>query len=189
MKPYEDNHILIANKPPNIATQPDFQDQMRAYIKKKYKKPGEAFLEPAHRLDKPVSGLVLFARTSKALSRLNALMREQKIERVYLAKVSPPLHGEGTLEDFMAHGDHRAIPGDKRAVLHYRSKGDLVEIQLETGRYHQIRYQLAKFGHPIIGDTKYGGKGYSRLLLHSSQISLTHPVKKIPISVTDLPKF
>lgn len=189
MKPYEDNHLLIASKPPNIATQPDFQEKMRAYIKKKYAKPGNVFLEPVHRLDKPVSGLVLFARTSKALSRLNALMREQKIERVYLAKVYPPLEGEKTLIDYMAHGDHRAVFGDKRAVLHYRSKGELVEIRLETGRYHQIRYQLAKSGHPIIGDAKYGGIDHPRLLLHSYRLFFTHPVKNTPLSVVDLPKF
>lgn len=189
MKPYEDNHLLIASKPPGVPTQPDFTEKMRAYIKKKYQKPGNVFLEPAHRLDQPVSGLVLFARTSKALTRLQALMRDQAILRVYLAKVFPPLKGEGTFRDFIAHGDHRAIPGDKEAILHYKESGDLVEVTLQTGRYHQIRYQLSKAGHPIIGDVKYGGKKHPRVLLHASKIGLVHPVTKEPITALDLPKF
>lgn len=189
MKPYEDNHLLIASKAPGVPTQPDFVEEMRAYIKKKYDKPGNVFLEPAHRLDQPVSGLVLFARTSKALSRLQEMMRQQTIERIYLAKTFPPLQGEGSLVDYMAHGDRRAIPGDKKAVLHYQEVGEYVQVTLETGRYHQIRYQLSKAGHPIIGDLKYGGKKHPRVLLHASKIALIHPVTKTPISAVDLPKF
>ncbi len=149
------------------------------------------FLEPIHRLDKPVSGIVLFARTSKALSRLQAQMRDKKISKTYLALVEGTLPSfEGTLEHYLIHGSHRASvvsssnPEGKGAILHYRvvqsdDKTSLVEIFLETGRYHQIRAQLSAIGCPVVGDSKYGSTLHwhgSAIALHHSKMILRHPV-------------
>jgi 23S rRNA pseudouridine1911/1915/1917 synthase len=197
---YIDNHLLIAVKPAGIPTQPpgdNFLDQAKEYIKKRFQKPGKVFLEPIHRLDKPVSGLVLFARTSKALSRLQEMMRNQLIEKTYFAEVegSLPAH-EGTLEHYLLHGEHRAIvvspthKEGKRARLHYRvlktEKGkSFVAIQLETGRYHQIRAQFSAMGCPVVGDQKYGSNKAlkdERIALHHGQLSFSHPVSHEKIS-------
>lgn len=186
---YEDNHILIAHKPEGIPTQEGgLEEQAKAWIKDKYKKPGAVFLHPVHRLDKVASGLVLFARTSKALSRLQAQMREQKIKKTYIAYVEgTPTPAEATLEHFLEHGNHKAIvsPGGKRSLLYYRIletvKGiSKLEINLITGRYHQIRAQLAAIGHPIVGDIKYG----SRLAHTGPGIALQHVTLEFSHPVT-----
>jgi len=187
---YIDNHILIVNKPAGISTQtPGLEDMAKKWIKEKFKKPGKVFLEPVHRLDKVVRGLVLFARTSKALSRLQAEMRIQGIEKRYRAQVEGiPNKEEALLEHYLEHGDFKAYlsPKGKKAVLHYKllkkEKGQaILEIDLKTGRYHQIRIQLATIGHPIIGDDKYGshtaflGAG---IALEHVRMSFTHPITK-----------
>lgn len=160
-----DNHVLVLEKPAGIATQPDFHEAARGYVKERFHKPGNVFLEPIHRLDKPVGGLVLFARTSKALSRLNEAMRKRKIQKFYLALVEGKMEGEGELVHHLVHGDFKAHvdPSGKEARLRYtvlrkERNQTLLEVELLTGRYHQIRCQMAEIGHPVVGDAKYGSK-------------------------------
>lgn len=195
---YSDNHILVANKPSNLLTQKDaFSDEsleeiLKDWVKHEFHKPGNVFLHCIHRLDKPVSGLVLFARTSKALSRLNEKSRNLEIQRIYEAEVEGILKdSEGKLDHFLIHADHRALvakEGDEGAkharltysVLQYLPHATKVKIELDTGRYHQIRAQFAEIGHPIKGDKKYGssfGDG-QKIFLHCSSMSFEHPVTK-----------
>lgn len=195
---YEDNHILVVFKEAGLLTQPSgtaqasLENICKEYIKQKYAKPGNVYLHAVHRLDKPVSGIVLFAKTSKALSRLNEAMREKESSKTYLALIEGELPvKEGTLEHYLVHDEHHAAVafkedrGAKPARLHYKViKGlgaqELIEIKLETGRYHQIRAQLAAAGHPIIGDQRYG----SNTILKSGCIALQHQrlVLKHPVT-------
>lgn len=166
---YSDNHLLVVSKPVMMVTQkteghPDsLEDWAKEWVRRRYGKNGAVFLHAIHRLDRETEGLVLFAKTSKALSRLNLAMREGKIKKVYRAILEGSLSSnEGTLSHQLEHGEHRAhIGSGKTAVLHYRvieryPGKTLVEIELETGRYHQIRAQFSAIGHPIVGDQKYG---------------------------------
>lgn len=191
-----DNHLVIADKPAGLLTQPNvsegesLEQWVKDWLKVEFQKPGAVFLHCIHRLDRPVSGLVIFARTSKALSRLNEQSRNMEIQRVYVAEVEGILyHKTGRLVHYLIHGDHRSIvakEGDanaKKAVLtyealHYMPHSTLVRVELETGRYHQIRAQFSAMGHPIVGDKKYGSKTGDGLTirLHCAQISLMHPV-------------
>ncbi len=194
---YEDNHIIVVNKPAGLLTQPSGTDQpslealVKAWIKEKYQKPGNVFLEAVHRLDKAVSGVVLFAKTSKALSRLNASMRSKETKKIYLAHVEGALSkSEGVLENYLIHDEYHATVVDantkdaKLARLHYRVIGrdkdlSLVEIVLETGRYHQIRAQFAALGCPIVGDVKYGSKTpwkKEAIALHHQSLQIPHPI-------------
>ena len=190
---YLDNHLLAINKPPGLLTQPNASDASdletlgKTYLKKKFKKKGNVFLHPIHRLDKLVSGIVLFARSSKALSRLNSQMRRKAIQKTYFAKVEGHLTPlSGTLKHTLVHGSHRAYvkASGKEAVLSYTvcktdTHSTLIEIELHTGRYHQIRAQFAHIGHPIVGDTKYGSTHKeSRIALHHSKIIFHHPVSQ-----------
>jgi 23S rRNA pseudouridine1911/1915/1917 synthase len=193
---YSDNHILVANKPAGWLTQPDdtgtmdLETQMKEWVKNEFHKPGAVFLHVVHRIDRPVSGLVLFARTSKALSRLNEQIRAGAIRRIYIAEVEGILpQKEGELEHYIAHGDHRAIISSQKeaklAQLFYRVEefkehSTRVAIELKTGRYHQIRAQFSAIGHPVVGDIKYGaGSGDGRTIrLHSATLILAHPVTK-----------
>jgi len=194
---YSDNHVVVANKPSGMLTQPNETEEsletyLKAWIKEEAKKEGNVFLHVIHRLDKPVSGLVLFARTSKALTRLNEESRMKEIQRVYIAEVEGFLsHPEGQLDHYLIHGDHLALivekekEGAKHARLFYKTiqkkaHTTVVEIELETGRYHQIRAQFMAIGHPIYGDQRYGSKaGDSHTIhLHSHRISFRHPVSK-----------
>lgn len=197
-----DQHLLIALKPSGLYTQPppqggdSLEEFAKAWVKKQYNKPGRVFLHAIHRLDKPVSGLVLFARTSKALSRLNEQQRNLEIQRVYIAEVEGILpFKEGVLDHFLAHKSHKACicskedEGAKQArltyqVLEFRQGSSIVEIELETGRYHQIRAQFSAIGHPVQGDTRYGGKEGAKesIHLHCMQIALKHPVTKEVLS-------
>lgn len=199
---YEDNHLLVVNKPAGLLTQPSGTDQdsleqqAKQYIKEQYQKPGNVFLEAVHRLDKPVSGLVVFARTSKALSRLQAAMRAKKYTKIYTALVEGEIkNAEGVLEHYLIHDDFKATvaakgnPEAKLARLHYKvlkfDKGNsLLEIELDTGRYHQIRAQLATIGHPIVGDAKYGSKKQffaDTIALHHKSIAFPHPVTGVQL--------
>ncbi len=209
---YEDNHLIVVNKPSGILVQADktgddtLADQVKAYIKKKYKKPGEVFLGTVHRLDRPVSGVVVFARTSKALERMNKLFREREVTKVYwaLSRKRPPLE-EGALQDYIlknestnkAHIKQKPGKGALKSTLDYSlvsriSEYYLIEVRPETGRPHQIRVQLAHAGCPILGDLKYGdvkGARDRRIYLHAREISFVHPVKKEMLRVTaGLPK-
>jgi 23S rRNA pseudouridine1911/1915/1917 synthase len=201
---YEDNHLLAVNKPAGILTQPSGTSQIslealcKTYLKEKYGKPGNVFLEAVHRLDKPVSGIVLFARTSKALARLHALFREGKVVKIYQALVENTPHpSEGILEHYLLHEDHYArvveanTPGAQFCRLHYqllhaREPGFLLEIELITGRYHQIRAQLAAIGLPIIGDERYGSKrrlSDNSIALHHSRLEFKHPITHVKLII------
>ena len=203
---YEDNHIIIVNKRSGEIVQGDKTgDKPRAetvkdYIKVKYHKPGNVFLGVVHRLDRPVSGLVLFARTSKALTRLNDMFRTGDIHKTYWAIVkNTPAQPEATLENWIVRNekqnksyahDHE-VPGAKRALLSYRIIGKtdrytLLEIHLMTGRHHQIRCQLAHMGCPIRGDLKYGAPRSNPdggISLMAKQIDFVHPVTKEQITI------
>lgn len=196
-----DNHILVANKPAALLTQPDDSGEdslegiAKRWVKERYHKPGNVFLHAIHRLDRPVSGLVLFARTSKALSRLNEQSRQQEIQRIYTAEVEGILpQKEGRLDHYLIHGEHRSLlaqPDDKEAkharltyrAIHFNPHTTLVSIELETGRYHQIRAQFSAIGHPIVGDQKYGARSGRKDLihLHCEKLSFEHPVTKEPL--------
>lgn len=195
---YVDNHLCVAAKPCGMLTQPDESQALSLeaftmrWIKQKYQKKGNVFLHAIHRLDRCVSGLVLFACSSKALSRLNEQSRLQEIQRIYFGEVEGFLtKKEGQLDHYLIHGDHRAIiankgePGAKHARLYYKTArqnahSTLVIIELETGRYHQIRAQLSAIGHPIVFDRRYGSKtgDGTAIRLHCQKLSFQHPITK-----------
>lgn len=210
---YEDNHIIVVYKESGEIVQGDktgdtpLSETVKAYIKEKYQKPGAVFLGVVHRLDRPVSGLVVFARTSKALSRLNEMFRKGEVHKTYWALVQPS--GNPVTSNIFVTATHwltrnekqnksyaydREVPGSKKAVLRYRTIGQteryqLVEVELLTGRHHQIRCQLSTLGMPIRGDLKYGAKrsnpdGSISLLSH--HVEFIHPVSKQEI-VLDSP--
>jgi len=205
---YEDNHIIAVNKTCNEIVQGDktgdtpLSETVKAYIKDKYNKPGEVFLGVTHRLDRPTSGVVLFARTSKALTRLNEMFKShEQIRKTYWAIVQgAPKQPEARLENWLTRNETLnksfiAKPGAKeakQAVLTYKTlvKGEhytLLEINLETGRHHQIRCQLAAIGCPVKGDLKYGAKRSNPdggICLHARKIEFIHPVKKEQICIT-----
>lgn len=198
---YEDNHLLIFNKLPGEIVQGDktgdvpLVDRLKEYIKEKYNKPGNVFLGVVHRLDRPASGVVLFARTGKALGRMNGMLREGTIQKIYWAIVkNRPVPESGHLVHFLSKNEvqNRSYvvdqegQGSKRAELVYRliQSGDryhLLEIELLTGRHHQIRVQLASIGCPIKGDIKYGFPRTNEdgsIHLHARRVEFQHPVSK-----------
>lgn len=204
---YEDNHIIVVNKAPSEIVQGDktgdkpLSETVKEYLKEKYNKPGNVFCGVTHRLDRPTSGVVVFARTSKALSRLNDMFREGKVDKTYWAVVkNRPPREEDTLIHYLIKNEQNnkstaydsEKPHTKKAVLHYRLVGAsenyfLLEIALETGRHHQIRCQLAKIGCPIKGDLKYGAARSNpdgSISLHARSIAFIHPVSKDQIRVT-----
>jgi len=196
MKPiFEDNHLLVLNKPAGLLTQPgqagedSLEAQAKDYLKQKYRKPGAVYLHAIHRLDKPVSGLVVFAKTSKALSRLNSEIRAKRTTKEYLALIEGRLPQEqGVLEDYLFHAEHQAkvVPEGQLSRLTYQvlrriNSHTLIHIHLDTGRYHQIRVQLSHAGCPIVGDVKYGSKASfieGAIALHHQIFSIAHPVTK-----------
>ena len=203
---YEDNHIIIVNKQSGEIVQGDktgdtpLSDIVKQYIKEKYNKPGNVFLGVVHRLDRPVSGLVVFAKTSKALSRLNEMFRTGDVHKTYWAIVKKnDIAPEATLTDWLtlnerqnkSYAHNREVPGAKKAVLSYkvRSMSDnymLLEVRLMTGRHHQIRCQLAHMGCPIKGDLKYGSPRSNpdgSISLMSRRVEFVHPVSKETIAV------
>lgn len=204
---YEDNHIIVVAKESGEIVQGDktgdtpLSETVKQYIKEAYAKPGDVFLGVVHRLDRPVSGLVLFARTSKALARLNKMFAEGQVHKTYWAVTKNcPAEQQGTLVHWLVRNEKqnrsyaydREVPHSKRAELDYRVIGHsdnyhLIEVNLKTGRHHQIRCQLAKIGCPIKGDLKYGAKrsnpdGSISLQAHSMQF--IHPVSKKEILLT-----
>lgn len=204
---YEDNHLIIVNKTASEIVQGDktgdtpLSETVKQYIKEKYAKPGNVFLGVVHRLDRPVSGLVVFAKTSKALARLNEMFRNSEVKKTYWAIVKQrPPHDEGELVNYLVRNEKqnksyaydKEVKNSKKAVLHYRLIGHsqnyfLLEVDLKTGRHHQIRCQLAKMGCPIKGDLKYG---FARsnpdgcICLHAHRVKFVHPVSKELIDVT-----
>jgi 23S rRNA pseudouridine1911/1915/1917 synthase len=203
---FEDNHLLIVNKKSGDIVQGDktgdkpLSDVVKEYIKEKYNKPGEVFLGVVHRLDRPTSGIIIFARTSKALERLNKMLRERTISKTYWAVVkNTPLKEKDSLIHFLKKNPKnnkstvftKETDASKKAILHYSvikklDNYSLLEIDLETGRHHQIRAQLAYIGSPIKGDLKYGASRSNKdgsIHLHARKILFTHPVSKENISI------
>ncbi|MBP6871546.1 MAG: RluA family pseudouridine synthase [Bacteroidales bacterium] len=214
---YEDNHLLIVNKQPGDIVQGDktgdepLVETLKSYLKEKYHKPGEVFLGVVHRLDRPVSGAVVFARTSKALARMNAMLRKREVKKVYWAvcgrqsAVGSKQPAVCSLQSilithFLSRNEKQNksyaydLPGEgrQRAELLYRviaqgDRYDLLEVELLTGRHHQIRAQLAAIGRPIKGDLKYGAPRSNpdgSISLHSRMVEFVHPVSKAPVSIT-----
>ena len=203
---YEDNHIIIVNKTASEIVQGDktgdtpLSEIVKQYLKVKYQKPGNVFIGVTHRLDRPVSGLVVFAKTSKALSRLNEMFKNGEVKKTYWAIVKgAPKEPEGELVNFLVRNEKqnksyaydKEVSGSKKAILHYRMIGRsenyfLLEVDLKTGRHHQIRCQLAKMGCPIKGDLKYGSARSNpdgSICLHARFVRFVHPVSKEVIEV------
>lgn len=204
---YEDNHIIIVNKAAGEIVQGDktgdkpLSEMVKEFLKEKYNKPGNVFCGVTHRLDRPTSGVVVFAKTGKALSRLNEMFRNDKIDKTYWAIVKKlPQKTEATLTHYLIKNERTnkstahdvEKPNTKKAVLHYKlvASSDnyhLLEVDLETGRHHQIRCQLSKIGSPIKGDLKYGfdrSNPDGSISLHARSVSFIHPVSKEKIEVT-----
>ena len=204
---YEDNHIIAVNKKASDIVQGDktgdrpLPEYIKDYIKKKYKKPGKVFLGVVHRLDRPVSGVMVFARTSKALGRLNEMFREKKVKKTYWAIVkNKPQNTKETLVHYLSknqaknksqafnrEGNHALRSELSYKLIHSLDNYHLLEVSPKTGRHHQIRVQLAKIGCPIKGDIKYGFDRTNKdksIHLHARKIDFMHPVKKEPISIT-----
>ncbi len=209
---YEDNHIIIVNKDSSEIVQGDktgdtpLSDTVKEYIRQKYHKPGNVFLGVVHRLDRPVSGVVVFARTGKALARLNDMFRTKDVHKTYWAIVTKrPPEEQGELVHWLVRNERqnksyaylKEVPQSKQAILDYRLIGCseryfLLEVDLKTGRHHQIRCQLARMGCPIKGDLKYGAPRSNpdgSISLHARCIRFVHPVSKKEICVeAPLPK-
>lgn len=207
---YEDNHLIAVNKPAGVLVQPDdspdkaLEELVKEYIKIRYEKPGDVFLGVIHRLDRPVSGCVVFARTSKALVRMNQLFKDRQIEKNYWAITAKrPEQLQATLVHYVEKDTTRNISraldqmsnrakDAKRSELHYRLAAEmenrfLLEVQPVTGRPHQIRVQLAKIGCPIVGDVKYGyptPQPNGAIYLHCHSLAFQHPVKQTPVRIT-----
>lgn len=210
---YEDNHLIAINKPPGALVQGDetgdtpLSETVKLYIKDRYKKPGDVFLGVIHRLDRPVSGVVVFARTSKALERMNVLFKERKIEKTYWAIVNDrPEPMNGRLTHFLLKEKTRNVvkafdtrssraKNAKESILDYELIAEignqhLLEVHPLTGRPHQIRAQLSKVGYPIRGDLKYGhpkANDDGSICLHSRKIAFEHPVTKVRVEITATP--
>ena len=204
---YEDNPIIVINKAAGEIVQGDktgdasLCDTMKQYLKEKYAKPGNVFIGLPHRLDRPVSGIVVFAKTSKALERLNRMFSEGAVKKIYWALTKGiPTPAEADIESWILRNEKmnksfsypKEVKGAKRALLHYRLAAasqnyNLIEVELKTGRHHQIRCQLSSIGCPIKGDLKYGAQRSNpdgSISLHARYIEFTHPVSKETIAIT-----
>jgi 23S rRNA pseudouridine1911/1915/1917 synthase len=203
---YEDNHLIAVFKRSSDLVQGDksgdvsLDQEVKKYLARKYNKPGDVYLGVVHRLDRPVSGVLLYARTSKALERLNEIFRTRQVKKIYYAivKESPPSE-EATISHFLKKNEQqnksyvydKEVKGSKEASLTYRIKGRseryyLLEVELHTGRHHQIRAQLAKLGCPIKGDLKYGfprSNEDGSISLFAKRLEFIHPVKKEPVII------
>lgn len=207
---FEDNHLIVINKCVSEIVQGDktgdepLSEAVKRFIKTKYQKPGDVFLGVIHRLDRPVSGVIAFARTSKALTRMNELVKNHEMHKTYWAIVkNSPQQESGTLEHYLVRNEKqnksyahpKEVPNSKKALLNYRvisSSTDykLIEVDLITGRHHQIRAQLAAIGCPIKGDLKYGfprSNPDASISLHARKMSFTHPVSKQLVSIEAAP--
>ena len=207
---YEDNHLIAVKKEPGSIVQSDktgdetLAEQVKAYIKRKYKKPGDVFLGIVHRLDRPVGGVIVFARTSKALTRMNELFREKKISKTYWAIVEEkPPREDGQLVNWLKKNQEKnrsraydiEVKESKKAELSYRLMGRskhyyYIEVHPKTGRHHQIRVQLAHLGCKIKGDVKYGAKRTNKdgsIHLFARSLSFIHPVKKEKLIIRSNP--
>lgn len=208
---YEDNHIIVVEKMPNVPSQSDKTEDIdmltivKQYIKEKYNKPGNVYLGLVHRLDRPVGGVMVFAKTSKAASRLSEQVRNKTFKKQYLAVVDGKIEGKnGTLEDYLYKDERNNISkvvnkekkNSKYAKLDYEvitynevKNLSLLKINLYTGRHHQIRVQLSNFGHSIFGDQKYGTRGKNKqIALWAYKLTIEHPITKEIMTFADLPE-
>lgn len=202
---YEDNHLLVAIKPINVPVQEDqskdlsFLDMLKQYLKEKYQKPGNVYLGLVHRLDRPVGGLMVFAKTSKAMERLSKQVREHQVEKKYYAVVLGSINKKGNFIDRLLKDERKNMvyvnPKGKEARLSYekidqKKEYSLVSVSLETGRSHQIRVQFSSHGYPLYGDQKYNKKAKvgQQIALYSYFLSFLHPVTKEKLTFSlDLP--
>jgi 23S rRNA pseudouridine1911/1915/1917 synthase len=203
---FEDNHLIAVNKRAGDIVQVDetgdkpLDEKVKDYLAHKYNKPNSAFLGVVHRLDRPVSGVILFAKTSKALERMNAMFKNREVKKTYWAIVrNKPAKTSGTLINWLVKNTQKnvvtahpnEVPGSQRAELSYRLIAELggfylIEVDPLTGRSHQIRVQLATMGCPIVGDNKYGyprGSRKGSICLHARRLQFLHPVKKEPVNI------
>lgn len=201
---YEDNHIIVVFKPVNILSQSDITGDLdmltiiKEYIKEKYHKPGNVYLGLVHRLDRVTSGVMVFAKTSKAASRLSEEIRNNQLKKDYFAIIHGKINNRGVYEDYLLKKDDFSTIVDKSGklaklsyeLLDYNEKKDLslVDVHLETGRHHQIRVQFSSRGYPLIGDKRYGKDEYNELGLCAYKLSFTHPVTKEVMTFIRLPK-
>ncbi|NLC48025.1 MAG: RluA family pseudouridine synthase [Tenericutes bacterium] len=203
---YEDNHLLVVEKPINIPVQEDssedkdFLNILKRYIKEKYDKKGNVYLGLVHRLDRPVGGIMVFAKTSKSASRLSEQIRSRKLEKKYYAVVCGNINNSGTLKDKLLKDTKLNVvkidEKGKEAILHYKKISDinnlsLIEVELETGRSHQIRVQLSNYGFPLYGDQKYNKKAVvgQQIALYAKELCFYHPTtNKLLTFSLDLPK-
>lgn len=204
---YEDNHLIIINKPNGLLVHGDetgdevLEDMVKDYLRVKYKKPGNVFAHACHRLDRPVSGVLIFARTSKGAERMAKLFQAREIKKTYWALSHLyPKEESGTIKQYIlkdrrrnvSSGKKKPVPGAKEAITEYKLLGRgepfyLFELYPKTGRAHQIRVMMRSIGSPILGDLKYHGeqiKNKRAILLHCRKMEFMHPIKKIPISIT-----
>ena len=204
---YLDNHLLVINKPAGLLAQgdrtgdPTVLSLGKAYLKERFNKPGRVFLSVMHRLDRPASGVMVLARTSKAARRLTEQFRRRRPDKRYLAIVEGRCEGRGRCEEYLVKEGRRVrvVPADhtgaKQAVLHWRGLAfragcSLLEVGLETGRPHQVRVQLAHRGHPLLGDVRYGARrpfDGRNLALHSYRLTVDHPTQGMPMTWTAAP--
>ena len=208
---YEDNHLIAINKKPGELSQKDNNkedsliEDAKNFLKEKYKKPGNVFLGVFHRLDRVSSGVLIFAKTSKGLAKMNEVFRKKQVRKHYIAIVYGELENKGTLINYLVKDSKKNIStaykterkNSKKAILHYKiigkyKKYKLLEIEIETGRHHQIRAQFKKIGVSIRGDLKYGYKNalsYKGINLHARTIEFIHPVKKTLTKIEALPPY
>ncbi|HJN05641.1 MAG TPA: RNA pseudouridine synthase [Bacteroidales bacterium] len=207
---YEDNHLIVVNKLPSEIVQGDktgdtpLSEIVKAYLKEKYQKPGNVFTGVIHRIDRPASGVVVFARTGKALTRMNELVKNRDLKKIYWAIVqNKPEKLNAELKHYLVRNSKKnksfayskSVTGSKEGVLRYKLIGEsdsyyLLEIDLKTGRHHQIRAQLAAIGNPIKGDLKYGSPRSNKdasISLHAHSLEFMHPVKKEILKIVASP--
>ena len=201
---YEDNHVIVVFKPINVLSQSDITGDIdmltmiKSYIKEKYNKPGNVYLGLVHRLDRVTSGVMVFAKTSKAASRLSEEIRNNRLKKDYLAIIHGKINSRGEFEDYLLKKDDFSTVVDNKGkyakltyeLLEYNEKEDLslVNVHLETGRHHQIRVQFSSRGYPLLGDKRYGNDNYSELGLCAYHLSFTHPTTKEIMEFTRYPE-
>ena len=200
---YEDNHIIVVNKKANVLSQSDNTKDIdmltlvKEYIKEKYNKPGNVYVGLVHRLDRPVSGLMIFAKTSKSAARLSKMIAEHDFEKKYLAVVTGTIKENDILIDYLGKDDNQSAyitdeQNGKKAILEYKTLENidnlnLVEVNLKTGRHHQIRIQFASRGNYLYGDQRYGIQDKKQIALHAYKIKFIHPVTKVELEFTKYP--
>ena len=200
---YEDNHLLVVEKKVGVLSQsdgsntPDMLTILKTYLKEKYHKPGNVYLGLVHRLDKNVGGVMVFAKTSKAASRLSEQIRNRELKKTYLAICKGIIKSNGKYQDYLKREEYRSVVSNSKdgklaslnfEVLDVKDNNSLVKINLETGRHHQIRVQFAYHNHPLLGDEKYGSKGKYPLALYAYKLEFIHPTTKEKLVFSSIPK-